>query len=444
MSRSVVDADVLGPLSSYNAFAVRRRTGSRALPRPITLVDLLLGDAGRVVEPAAASSNPGNVPSPRSTRRGKVLDDEPADRRLDRQDRVLTQIFAVEDLLTAAVDDLAPARFITSSYLSTFLRISKLRSSTVPWRALDRARETIFDSSGHVVGKRRVHDPRHEARREEAHQPRPRVTGKKRLSTVVRPAGPDRPRSWLSMRRDSWRSVAEHIETAEGNDLLALGVALGLEAGEELRVTGIELGGTEGEPFLHALADERGPLGGYRPAGCPHPRPAMLVATVHRLELAGLDDDLGFPLVLLSRSAPRAGCPSSATRATASPTSRPKIVPTSTGWPLSYRSLMSSIAARELRILGSCRCSRRGRRRTISRFRGDRDHLQVCTCAPNSPASVDAVTRHAAELLVQTEVVLEGDRREGLVLLFDLHGLFGLDRLVQPFAPAAALEDAGR
>ena len=49
---------------------------------------------------------------------------------------------------------------------------------------------------------------------------------------------------------------------------------------------------------------------------------------------------------------------------------------------------------------------------------------------------------HAAELVVHAEVVLEGDRREGLVLLLDLHPLLGLDRLVEALAPAPALEDA--
>ena len=49
---------------------------------------------------------------------------------------------------------------------------------------------------------------------------------------------------------------------------------------------------------------------------------------------------------------------------------------------------------------------------------------------------------HAAELVVHAEVVLEGDRREGLVLLLDLHPLLRLDRLVETFAPAPALEDA--
>ena len=38
--------------------------------------------------------------------------------------------------------------------------------------------------------------------------------------------------------------------------------------------------------------------------------------------------------------------------------------------------------------------------------------------------------------MVEAEEVLEGDRREGDVLLLDLHPLLGLDRLVEPVAPA--------
>ena len=49
---------------------------------------------------------------------------------------------------------------------------------------------------------------------------------------------------------------------------------------------------------------------------------------------------------------------------------------------------------------------------------------------------------HARELVVHAEVVLERDRREGLVLLLDVHALLGLDRLVQALAPPAAFEDA--
>ena len=51
-------------------------------------------------------------------------------------------------------------------------------------------------------------------------------------------------------------------------------------------------------------------------------------------------------------------------------------------------------------------------------------------------------TGHAGEDVVLAEVVLQRDRREGLVLLLDLHALLGLDRLVQPLGVAAAVEDA--
>jgi hypothetical protein len=46
--------------------------------------------------------------------------------------------------------------------------------------------------------------------------------------------------------------------------------------------------------------------------------------------------------------------------------------------------------------------------------------------------------RHARELVVHLEVVLDRDRGERLVLFLDLHALFGLDRLVQAFGVAPA------
>ena len=52
--------------------------------------------------------------------------------------------------------------------------------------------------------------------------------------------------------------------------------------------------------------------------------------------------------------------------------------------------------------------------------------------------------RHAGELLVEAEVVLERDRRERDVLLADRDALLRLDRLVQALAPATALHDAAR
>ena len=49
--------------------------------------------------------------------------------------------------------------------------------------------------------------------------------------------------------------------------------------------------------------------------------------------------------------------------------------------------------------------------------------------------------RHAGELVVEAEVVLERDRRERDVLLLDLHALLGLDRLVQALRPAPPFHD---
>ena len=60
----------------------------------------------------------------------------------------------------------------------------------------------------------------------------------------------------------------------------------------------------------------------------------------------------------------------------------------------------------------------------------------------NSVASVRAVPVMPGELVVEAEVVLEGDRGQGLVLLADRDALLRLDRLVQALRPAPPLEDA--
>ncbi len=52
--------------------------------------------------------------------------------------------------------------------------------------------------------------------------------------------------------------------------------------------------------------------------------------------------------------------------------------------------------------------------------------------------------RHAGELLVHAEVVLEGDGRQRLVLRLDVDTFLGLDGLMETFAPPATLEDAAR
>ena len=51
-------------------------------------------------------------------------------------------------------------------------------------------------------------------------------------------------------------------------------------------------------------------------------------------------------------------------------------------------------------------------------------------------------TGHAGQLLVHAEVVLQGDRGPGVVLLFDGHPFLGLDGLVEAVGPAPAFERA--
>ncbi len=47
-------------------------------------------------------------------------------------------------------------------------------------------------------------------------------------------------------------------------------------------------------------------------------------------------------------------------------------------------------------------------------------------------------SRHARQLLVHAEVVLEGDRGERLVLLLDPQSFLGFDGLMESIAPAAS------
>src|SRR5437762_1395080 len=52
--------------------------------------------------------------------------------------------------------------------------------------------------------------------------------------------------------------------------------------------------------------------------------------------------------------------------------------------------------------------------------------------------------RHARQLVVHAEVVLESDRRQGLVLALDLHAFLRFDRLVEPVRPAPARHEPPR
>ena len=117
-----------------------------------------------------------------------------------------------------------------------------------------------------------------------------------------------------------------------------------------------------------------------------------------------------------------------------------EIVPTSTGWPASWRSSMSSAVASNFASLGLV--DEVGLvvadHRAVGGHRHDLEAVGVGELAGLGGRGA----RHARELLVHAEVVLERDRGEGLVLLLDPHPLLGLDRLVQALAPATTLEDA--
>ena len=68
--------------------------------------------------------------------------------------------------------------------------------------------------------------------------------------------------------------------------------------------------------------------------------------------------------------------------------------------------------------------------------RRDDEHVEVVDVRELGGLGVGR-TGHAAELVVHPEVVLEGDRREGLVLALDRDAFLRLDRLVQAVGPAS-------
>ena len=101
---------------------------------------------------------------------------------------------------------------------------------------------------------------------------------------------------------------------------------------------------------------------------------------------------------------------------------------------------MSSTTAVELRLLGAV--DEVGLVDAGHRLVGrDRDHAELVDLVELGGLG-HRRTGHAGELVVEAEVVLQGDRGEGLVLLADGHALLGLDRLVQAVVVAAAGQDA--
>ena len=68
---------------------------------------------------------------------------------------------------------------------------------------------------------------------------------------------------------------------------------------------------------------------------------------------------------------------------------------------------------------------------------GDDHHLQTVDLLELRRFRVGGAG-HAGELFIQAEIILEGDGRQGLILVLNLHPFLGFDRLVQALGPAPA------
>ena len=75
--------------------------------------------------------------------------------------------------------------------------------------------------------------------------------------------------------------------------------------------------------------------------------------------------------------------------------------------------------------------------------RGDDDDIKLID-VPEFACFGLCCTRHTRELVVHTEVVLQGDGGEGLGGSFDMDALLSFDRLVQAIGVAAAIHDTTR
>ena len=119
-----------------------------------------------------------------------------------------------------------------------------------------------------------------------------RATGRS-ASEPGSPWRPERPRSWLSMRRDSWRSVPMMCRPPACDHLRRAAPATRRAASSIARclVVGVER--------LVGFDDLRSAFSTLPPSTMSVPRPAMLVAMVIIFGPPGLRDDLRLALVLL-------------------------------------------------------------------------------------------------------------------------------------------------
>jgi hypothetical protein len=117
--------------------------------------------------------------------------------------RLVAQVGAVEDLVAALVDHLALLvhHLVVLEDVLADLGVALLDGVLGPLDGLG----DHLGLDRHVVGQGLAHHPVHGAGGEEAHQVVLEGQVEAALARVALAAG--RPRSWLSMRRLSWRSV---------------------------------------------------------------------------------------------------------------------------------------------------------------------------------------------------------------------------------------------
>src|SRR5262249_54710158 len=357
--------------------------------------------------------------------------DRVPDGALDGLERLVAQVTAVEDLLAAHVDHLA--------LLVHDLVVLEDVLADLEVAILDRALRT-FDRLGHhpclerdVVGEGLPHHPVHGPRREEAHE---LVLEREVEAALARVALAPRPAPELVV--DSAALVAlraEDVEPPELADDVAVWTALVPELRHQLLVA---LGRLFGRGSLGEELLARQALGVATEQDV-DAAPGHVRGNRDRVRPSRLGDDDRFLLVLLG---------------------------------VQHRVRDAALLEQPRELLG-----------LLHRDRADEDRLaglvalfdvlgdgvelgvlglvdRVGVAVPDhglvrrDPDDLERVrvrelarlgqrsSRHAGELLVHAEVVLERDRRQRLVLGLDAHAFLRLDGLVEPFAPAPALEDA--
>src|SRR6266540_3649779 len=299
-------------------------------------------------------------------------------------------------------------RFMTSSYLRTFLRRSKFCDSTCRC-ALAIARVTsrcvIGTSSGRLNRSIRLATVLVANIRM-----RSSSRDRKNLDSPGSPCRPERPRSWLSIRRDSCRSVPS-THSPPSCTTLSCSAA----------TSPVLISTSDCSAWLHASGSiSSGSMPLTRSDSCARystlppsmmstPRPAMLVATV----------------TAPSRPACAMMC-----------ASRSWCLALSTLCLMPLRDFFHQ--RRELRLLGLVDDVRMilADHRAVRR---DLHHTELVDVVELRLFGLGR-TRHPRQLVVQPEVVLQRDGGVGLVLLFVPHAFLGLDRLVQPLGVPPALQ----